>query len=236
MKIILFTGAGISVESGISSFRDNNGLWEKNNLDVVCNIATWKMNFNKVHDFYNQRRFECNLAEPNAFHKQVASWHRKYHLINLTQNIDNLFERADCPADEVVHLHGDINSMKCTACGHVWNFYGDWNPNEDRCRCGSRKGVKPNVIFFGEVAPKYMVLYKTLKEATKGDFIIVAGTSGEVIEIGSLIFDSPATKILMDINSPDWAPGIFEKEFIGPATRTVKDVDGYIINILDPSQ
>lgn len=223
MKVVLITGAGVSAESGLSTFRSDDGLWDQNNLDRVCNLITWKQNFKAVHAFYNNRRTELLTADPNDFHKEVVKWEWKYDLFNLTQNVDNLFEKAGC--QEVIHLHGFLSDMKCLACGKIFDIgLRPWDIDNDRCACGSRKGVKPGVVFFNEDAPLYTKLYRTIRELTQKDVVVVAGTSGVVLPLSSLLFDAPGKKIYMDIREADWATGIFDHYVIGPVTQTVGQV------------
>ena len=118
----------------------------------------------------------------------------------LTQNVDNLLEAAGC--SDVTHLHGELTTMKCTACGNIWDVgYLAWNPNTDRCpKCNSRKGVKPGVVFFNENAPEYATLYHVMKHLNELSTIVVIGTTGLVIDIQSLIFDRPGVKILNNLD------------------------------------
>lgn len=218
-KIILFSGAGISAPSGISTFRDSDGLWKNHKIDEICNIQTWKHHFNKVHEFYNKRRIQLNSVEPNTAHKKVADWEERYNnnFINITQNIDNLFEKAGCK--EVIHLHGNLLKMQCYACGKVWDIDTvEWNPEEDRCprkRCNSKKGVKPAVVFFGESAPEYQKLHKALYDIEEGDIIIVIGTMGAVINIADFIYEvKKSTKnVTAILNNMEYSEYINEDVF-----------------------
>lgn len=208
-KLVIFTGAGISADSGISTFRDADGLWEKHSIDRVCNYLTWKNNREEVHQFYNARRMQLAKAEPNEAHRVVA---RLQALLPdtriITQNIDNLHERGG--ATNVLHVHGNLTEMKCEACSHVWDIgYTEWDldgrcPNIRRgVQCGCRKGVKPNVIMFHEDAPNYSQMWKTLRSLTDQDFLLVIGTSGSVIKIGEIAIQSRATTILSNLESAD---------------------------------
>ncbi len=110
MAILFFSGAGLSADSGLSTFRDTNGLWDKYDINKVCNISTWKANYELVHEFYNLRRTEYKDAKPNAMHTMIADMQRKHgsdKVMVITQNIDNLLEEAGC--ENVLHVHGRIN-------------------------------------------------------------------------------------------------------------------------------
>lgn len=229
-KLVVFSGAGISAESGVPTFRDANGLWENHSIDVVCNIATWKSNFDVVHDFYNDRRRALSGVKSNAAHQKVAEWMRRYSGINLTQNIDDLLERAGC--HDVTHLHGKLTEMRCMACGHTWDIgYSAWD-TDDTCRsskCQSRKGVKPNVVFFHEDAPLYARLYRTLKELRPDDVMVVIGTSSQVINIHGMLIDRPGTKILNvlehNFGADLAAERVYDHTFFMPATEAAEAID-----------
>ncbi len=183
-RILVFSGAGLSAESGIQTFRGTDGLWEGHRIEEVCDFQTWKRNAAAVHRFYNERRLALEDSRPNAAHERLAAWQRAGHDVRLlTQNVDDLLERAGCR--DVVHLHGHLTGMQCTACGHLWEIgYASWDPEQDRCpRCDSRKGVKPDVRFFGETCPEYLRLRREFRDLRPGDAVLVTGTSLLVIAI-----------------------------------------------------
>lgn len=200
-NLVVFSGAGLSAPSGIPTFRDSNGLWHNHKIDDVCDLLTWKQNFELVHDFYNQRRQDLTKAKPNAAHDMIASWQRRYpaHTRVITQNVDDLLEAAGCA--HVTHLHGQLTRMKCVACGHMWDVgYHVWDVNTDRCpKCNSRRGVKPGVVFFNENAPEYASLYRVMRDLNHASTVVVIGTTGIVVDIQSLIFDRPGIKVLNNL-------------------------------------
>src|ERR1700748_76022 len=107
MQLIIFSGAGLSAESGIATFRDNaNSLWNRFDPTVLAHYATWRQNFDRVHEFYNWRRSQLADVVPNAAHYAIADWQKRYETIVFTQNVDDLLERAGC--SNVVHLHGKL--------------------------------------------------------------------------------------------------------------------------------
>ena len=184
-KILIFTGAGLSAESGISTFRDNeDGLWTKYNPDIVCNIHVFKKNRNLVFDFYNERRIGLPSLSPNKAHLGIAEIQKKYGKDNVkiyTQNIDDFLERAGC--EDVVHVHCKFTDMTCLNCEHTWDVgYSPYELNMPCLRCGSLEDVKPGVVFFGEPAPKYAEMFSTFGKS-RNDIIIVIGTSGEVVPL-----------------------------------------------------
>jgi NAD-dependent deacetylase len=234
-KLIVFTGAGISAESGISTFRDANGLWENHKIDEVCNIWTWKNNFEAVHAFYNARRLAVESAQPNAAHRAVKEWQDRYETVLLTQNIDDLFEKAGCR--DVIHLHGEATRMMCQACGSDWDIgYREWKTEDgiaDRCpKCNSRRGVKPGVIFFHEAAPLYRVLHHTLRGVRPDDVIVVIGTSAAVIDIGSML--RPIYCRAKILNNLEPSPALEEIgiTFFEPATQAVGKIDTILRDVL----
>lgn len=198
---MVLSGAGLSAPSGIQTFRGTTGLWNDHHVDDICNIATWKRNFDIVHQFYSSRREALPTVKPNAGHYMIADWEKRYpgQIINMTQNIDDLLEEAGCQS--VVHLHGELKSMKCLACGHVWDIgYSIWDQTTDRCpECNSLRGVKPNVVFFGENAPHYRTLYKQQGQLSIDDTFVVIGTSGIVINVDYLVQTSRVYSILNNL-------------------------------------
>jgi NAD-dependent deacetylase len=234
-KLVIFTGAGISAESGISTFRDANGLWENHEIDKVCNHLTWKNNFDLVHDFYNARRMAVGAAKPNAAHEAVRRWQQRYETVLLTQNIDDLFEKAGCT--DVIHLHGKATEMMCEACGNRWDIgHRAWDASQtadgDRCpKCDSRRGVKPGVVFFHEAAPLYRVLDFTLRSLRPTDAVVVIGTSAQVVNIGAMLERRPGFKVLNNLQ-PAWSSydrdiegAIYDERLFKPATMAVAEID-----------
>jgi NAD-dependent deacetylase len=236
-RLILFTGAGISAESGIPTFRDENGLWHNHKIDEVCNILTWKKNATIVHDFYNARRMGIRDVQPNAAHLACKAWQDRYETVLFTQNIDDLFEKAGCR--DVIHLHGRATNMKCEACGHVWDIgYRDWRYEgntdgvADRCpECDSRRGVKPGVVFFYEQAPEYSTLNLIVKSLRPTDVIAVIGTSAQVVNIGGMIERRPGYKVLNNLHQgfstadKHVEQSVYDELVFAPATEGVARID-----------
>ena len=205
-RIIIFSGAGISQPSGISTFRDTDGLWENHKIEEICNQNTWKKNFEAVHDFYNQRRMQLNEVEPNIAHKTIAKMVNEYgkdNVYNITQNVDDLFERA---GTEALHVHGELTKMECEACGNNWNIgYKAFDIEKDRCpKCDSLKGVRPKIVFFYGSAPMYEYMFNAADHTMNPESIVVIiGTMGNVIDVNSIFLQgTPCYKILVDIKLP----------------------------------
>jgi NAD-dependent deacetylase len=182
-RLVVLSGAGLSVESGLSLYRAAEGLWENHDVNQVCNIRTWKAHAALVHAFYDDRRADSLRATPNAGHQLMVDLETAGAVL-VTQNVDLLMEGAG--AQHVLHLHGRIDAMQCTACGHEWSvsLTTRWNPEVDRCpHCDSRRGVKPGVVFFGERAPNYMVWRRLMAGLRAQDVVLMVGSSGEVINV-----------------------------------------------------
>ncbi|MDA7848168.1 NAD-dependent deacetylase [Sulfurospirillum sp.] len=231
-KILIFSGAGISAESGISTFRDANGLWDNYNIEDICHQRSWKKNFDLVHEFYNKRRVQLSTVEPNQAHFSVARIKKMYKddCYVVTQNVDDLFERAGC--EDVIHVHGELTKMECTACGHVWDMgYKAFDLTKDRCpKCNSLKGVKPFVVFFGGQAPQYISMYRAFEVCkNKDSLLIVVGTMGNVVPVESLIEGTPCKKILNNLEkSKHINDELFNEIYYEKATVAVKKIESNI--------
>lgn len=202
-RLIVFTGAGISADSGIATFRDANGLWENYSIEEVCSEHTWKTNFDAVHRFYNARRQQLAAAQPNEAHHMLARLQKRYDAILITQNIDDLLERAGC--ENVVHVHGFLTEMYCDECskrgkGAPWDIgYTAWKAGEQRCPSCLTRYVRPHVVFFGGNAPKYQIMYGLFEALTPDDILLVMGTAGQVVSLDGYT-DIP-TSILSNLES-----------------------------------
>ncbi|WP_345972348.1 SIR2 family NAD-dependent protein deacylase [Sulfurimonas diazotrophicus] len=179
-KVMILSGAGLSAESGLRTFRDHDGMWEEYDVMQVCSTEGWEADRELVTRFYNARRHDLADKAPNAMHRAIAALQRRYpgQIWNLTQNVDDLLERAGC--DEVIHLHGTLRDLRCESCGHLWDI-GYAGQTEDDCcpRCESA-AVRHNVVMFGESAPMYRRIYEAVNDA---EFFVAIGTSGQVIDI-----------------------------------------------------
>lgn len=181
--LYVVSGAGLSAESGLATFRSANGIWTQSNIAQVCHYTTWKAHREAVFEFYRAYRADVAAAAPCPAHHLLAHWQATYgpdRVRLLTQNVDDLLERAGAPS--VVHLHGNLSELHCTACGLQWAVEFEDYQERTRCpKCQSLKGVKPAVVFFGERAPNYGVLRQMMKALRPQDIVLVVGTSFEVI-------------------------------------------------------
>ena len=228
-QLVIISGAGLSAESGLQTFRDNDGLWEGHNVHDVCNIATWRKNFEMVHSFYSQRREAAQKAAPNKAHEAMARWQSRWPTKLLTQNVDDLLERAGCT--DVVHLHGRLTDMWCHACNHEWvHGFEPWVGGINSCpKCSARRDVKPGIVFFGEQAPEYSKLYDALHELRPVDILLVVGTSGQVLPVADFAGINPGLNILNNLtqskNIPD---NTFDHIFYCPVTEAVNQIQNIL--------
>ena len=181
LKLVVFTGAGISAESGIKTFRDSDGLWEEYNVNDVATPQAWDKNKALVLDFYNKRRKQVLEAQPNKAHMALVSLEKKYDVHIITQNIDDLHERAG--SKKVLHLHGEImKSRSTTVPSLIYKIKGTELNIGDRCERGSQ--LRPHIVWFGEQVPEMENAYLI---ADKADIFIVIGSSLAVYPAAGLI-------------------------------------------------
>lgn len=239
-RLLIFTGAGISAESGLSTFRDSEGLWTKYDIEEVCNFINfrkYKDDANKRHNmfqFYNEVKKSILKAEPNAAHYQVAKWQKEYgteRVIIMTANIDNLFEKAGC--EKVTHVHGDIFNMQCAACQNVWSI-GNEEYEDVRCpKCNSRL-TKPHIVFFYENAPEYesMGYHFHPKRRHADDLLLYVGSSMSVIHPTVLFGEgknSHLGKRILVNKDKGVSDYLFQEKYYGLATELLKRVDEDIV-------
>lgn len=181
-KILFFTGAGISAESGIQTFRDSkDGLWENYKIEEVCTPEAWKKNPALVLDFYNQRRKNCKEAEPNLAHQLIAQLEKQYDVVVVTQNVDNLHERAG--SSKVIHLHGELMKVRSTKDAKL--IY-DWeNDVVIGDLCEQQSQLRPHIVWFGEGLDNDLMDY-AIKEAVTCAVCVVVGSSMLVHPANSL--------------------------------------------------
>ncbi len=179
--IVVFTGAGMSAESGIPTFRGGNGLWENYRIEDVATPEAWERDSELVLEFYNQRRKGVLEAEPNEGHRQIAAWQEHFHVTVITQNIDDLHERAG--SRNVVHLHGEIRKSRSTVNPQlVYGIEGWQLLMGDVCEQGSQ--LRPHIVWFGEEVPMMEIAAGIIEES---DIFIVVGTSLQVYPAAGLV-------------------------------------------------
>ncbi len=180
-KIVILTGAGISAESGVATFRDSNGLWENHKIEDVATPAGWRKDRALVLEFYNQRRRQLGSVEPNDGHKQLVRLEEKYDVTIVTQNVDDLHERAG--SSKIIHLHGELTKAQSTVNPEIVIEIGTKDIVEgDKCERGSQ--LRPFIVWFGEAVPKIADAVNVTSEA---DILIIVGTSMQVYPAAGLI-------------------------------------------------
>lgn len=181
-KMVVFTGAGMSADSGVSTFRDADGLWENHRIEDVCTAEAWARNPALVLEFYNARRAQLDEVEPNAGHRAVAGLERYFdEVIVITQNVDDLHERAG--SGQVVHLHGELRKARSERDPNLIVPAGGPTRLGDTAPDGAQ--LRPHIVFFGEAVPEYERALRIVREA---DLFLVIGTSLAVYPAAGLIY------------------------------------------------
>ena len=195
-KVIVFTGAGISAESGIKTFRDSDWLWEEYNIMDVATPEAWTKSPELVLEFYNKRKAQVKGAMPNLAHNLVAELEDNFEVRVITQNIDDLHERAG--STDVLHLHGIVTQARSSVDENLIYDVGFNNINlGDKCELGFQ--LRPHIVWFGEDVPNMNKAYELVSDA---DILIIIGTSLNVHPAAGLINDAPtkSKKYLIDPN------------------------------------
>ena len=201
-KLVVLTGAGMSAESGIKTFRDSGGLWEEHRVEDVASPMGWVLNRKLVLKFYNDRRRELARCEPNAGHLGLAALEKHFNVHIITQNIDNLHEKAG--STDVVHLHGELTKARSTKDPDLIYDIGYKDVNEgDKCELGSQ--LRPHIVWFGEAVP---MIEEAVKITSLADIFAVIGTSLNVYPAAGLIEYVPDSASLWLIDPKDvYVPG-----------------------------
>lgn len=178
-KVVILSGAGISAESGISTFRDNGGLWEQYDVMEVASAQGWKKNPGLVLDFYNMRRAQLAGVESNRAHLDIAALEKDYDVVVITQNVDNLHEKAG--SSRVIHLHGELTKIRPEDSYTEEDGYDESKVKDvgfSAVKLGDVDGrgvqYRPHIVFFGEAVPK---LSDALRELVEADYMIIVGAS-----------------------------------------------------------
>jgi NAD-dependent deacetylase len=196
-RIVVLTGAGISAESGISTFRDSGGLWENHSIEEVATFAAWQKNPELVMNFYNQRRKQLFEVEPNAGHYALVKLEQKYDVQIITQNVDDLHERAG--STNIMHLHGELKKVRSTLDPNLVFELDGWELKMgDKCEKGSQ--LRPHIVWFGEAVP---LIVPAAELAQTADIFMVVGTSLLVYPAAGLLEYAPENipKYLVDPNA-----------------------------------
>ncbi len=202
-KLVVLSGSGISAESGIPTFRDSGGLWEGYDISEVATPEAWTRNSELVLNFYNERRKAALAAQPNQGHKVLADLEKYFDVTVITQNVDDLHEKAG--SSNIIHLHGELFKSRSTLDEKLIYDIEGWELKlGDKCERGSQ--LRPNIVWFGEMVPMMEV---AAQEAEKADIFIVVGTSLLVYPAAGLIHNvgSNVPIYIVDPNVPETGLG-----------------------------
>jgi NAD-dependent deacetylase len=204
--LVVFTGAGISAESGIPTFRDAGGLWEGHSIDEVATPQAWRNDPAKVLDFYNWRRKKALEVLPNVGHFTIAELEDHFQVVVITQNVDNLHEKAG--SKNVIHLHGNLFEAKSSLDDSLIYQINGWELNiGETCERGSQ--LRPNIVWFGEMVP---MIEPAAEWVAMADIFMVVGTSLQVYPAAGLLdYAKPEIpKFIVDPNSHEVSRSNFE--------------------------
>jgi len=198
-KIVVLTGAGISAESGIKTFRDSDGLWENHRIEDVATPAAWDRNPELVLDFYNQRRKNLLEVAPNPAHLALVELEKCYDVEIITQNVDDLHERAG--STKVLHLHGELKKSRSTAAPFTVYPIEGWELSMGH-HCEKGAQLRPHIVWFGEAVP---LIGKAAEIAAEADILLVIGTSMIVYPAAGLVeyVDPNIEKYYIDPNAKE---------------------------------
>ena len=223
MRIFVLTGAGVSAESGLGTFRDKGGIWSMYDLMEVATPEGFARDPHKVHAFYNLRRRVHREAKPNAAHEALARLERDLPqrggaLTLVTQNVDELHELGG--SQDVIHMHGEALKVRCSGCGHVERFTGELSVALACAACDGSGGLRPHVVWFGETP---MFLRRIQEELARADLFAAIGTSGTVYPAAGFVAEARRRGIpTVEINlEPSETARVLDEGLYGPATETV---------------
>ena len=199
-KLVVLSGAGMSQESGLKTFRDMGGLWEQYRVEDVASIEGWYRNPELVMNFYNERRKQLFETQPNAGHFAVAALENDFDVQVITQNVDDLHERAG--SSKVLHLHGELRKARSTADPDLVYTLDHWELKfGDKCEKGSQ--LRPHIVWFGEAVPAF---YEAIPMVEAADILLVVGTSMQVYPAAGLVnYTRPGVPVfVIDPVRPDF--------------------------------
>jgi NAD-dependent deacetylase len=226
LNLVVLTGAGVSAESGVPTFRASDGLWEGHRIEEVASPEGFAANPTLVQDFYNRRRALLPTVQPNAAHRALAElaarWEGDFLLV--TQNVDDLHDRAHVevpPAAgfELIHMHGELNKARCTATDRVCDWAADLDPYHDS-PFSADGWLRPHIVWFGEIPLQMERIYRALATC---DLFASIGTSGAVYPAAGFVQEARmAGARTVEINlEPSLGAGLFDEGVYGPATEAV---------------
>ena len=213
--IVILTGAGISAESGIRTFRGSDGLWEEHRIEDIATFEAWQRNPGLVLDFYNQRRKQLYEVKPNAAHLALVELEKNFDVHIITQNVDDLHERAG--SGQVLHLHGELKKVRSTVDDNLIHTLDGWELKlGDLCARGSQ--LRPHIVWFGEAVP---MIEPAAALASEADIFIVIGTSLNVYPAAGLIhFAKPGIPVYLIDPQAEMPGGVSNLSILREAAGT----------------
>jgi NAD-dependent deacetylase len=224
-NIVILTGAGISAESGLATFRAEAGLWAGHRIEDVCTQDALACNPDLVCGFYDERKRLAANALPNPAHDALAKLERFWRDAELgdftliTQNVDDLHERAG--SQSLIHMHGELNSVYCTECGFQFVRYGRLEGNRE-CPSCSQEALRPDIVFFGETPRRLPTIEAAIQAC---DLFVTIGTSGSVLPAAGFAVQARshgAKTLFLNLEAPEFVEQ-FSDFRLGPASRTVPE-------------
>ncbi|HEX4845458.1 MAG TPA: Sir2 family NAD+-dependent deacetylase [Geothrix sp.] len=217
-SMVILTGAGISAESGLRTFRDGNGLWENHRVEDVATPEAFHRNPALVYRFYNERRRSLPAVQPNAAHRALARLEREWpgEVLLVTQNVDDLHDRAG--SRSLLHMHGELLKGRCLACRTVLDWPGDLDA-DSRCPACRRGPVRPHIVWFGEVPLEMDRIYRALERCA---LFVAIGTSGHVYPAAGFVEAAAPGARTVELNlEPSLVADAFQEHRSGRATDLV---------------
>lgn len=235
-NIVILTGAGISAESGVATFRDSGGLWCNHRIEDVATPEGYHRNPGLVHQFYNMRRANLKDVHPNAAHHALAELGEQWdgNVFLVTQNVDDLHERASegrvmKPGYSLLHMHGELKKIRCDASEKIFSWQDDLS-KETICECCKKPGrLRPHIVWFGEMPIGMNLIDHMLHEC---DLFLSIGTSGNVYPAAGFVHQvrSIGRAHTVELNmEPSAGQSLFHEKIYGPATQTVTE---YVAKLL----
>ena len=223
-NILILTGAGISAESGLGTFRDTGGIWAKFDPQALATPEGFQRDPQAVLDFYNARRANLVGAKPNAAHLALAELEQAWMIAGrgdfllVTQNIDDLHEQAGSAA--LLHMHGELLKTRCQTCGHLVTDQADMSPQHRCGGCGKAGGLRPHVVWFGEMPLGLDQIYPALESV---DLFVAIGTSGTVYPAAGFVQEAKAAGAwTVELTlEPGEVSDLFDERHYGPASEVV---------------
>ncbi len=221
-SVVVLTGAGVSAESGIKTFRASDGLWENQPVKEVATPEGFARNPSRVQNFYNQRRQQLAEVEPNRAHLALAEFEWSFNggFLLITQNVDDLHERAG--SRNLIHMHGELKKARCLDCDYVSVQEGDLGINSLCPNCHSVGLLRPHIVWFGEMPLEMEFIEEQLANC---DLFIAIGTSGNVYPAAGFFYEAQrAGAHTVELNlDPGENASLFDEQICGPATTIVAD-------------